>query len=330
MQEKLLGKEWWITAVKGFEIVGVSIRDRSCLQLLSRKAVPPDESGRVLDGDIPTRVTSLYPDSPEGENVGFQELHGYPYPRLGVSRAPFERPGALVAAMNRDGDVWPFGGGNGPAEQISPGGWPGVSRLKCLWGFTYCVGGSRDIFKRVAVGQWERDNRIPEPKTKDEMAVSGFNDLDAFSESDMYAVGGHGDIWHFDGSAWRQMGFPTNEQLATVTCAGDGNVYITSEGGSLWVGQKSTWRLLQEQRSSVLCNDAVWFNGQLWMGSDYALRVWDGKAIVPPTHEGRTILASGHVDAYDGLLAVADLWNVSTFDGQTWRRVVAPYKDGGP
>jgi hypothetical protein len=330
MNTPIVKRPLWQQMLQGFEITGIAIRDKATLQLVAKKALPADEASHVFDSEIPTRIASIFLNEPVDDNIECQELHGMAYPKVGVSRAPFPRPGGLVASLNSEGDVWPLGGGNGPAEQISPGGWPGVSRLKCLWGYTYCVGGSRDIFKRVAVGQWERDNRIPEPKTKDEMGVSGFNDLDAFSESDMYAVGGHGDIWHFNGSAWRQMGFPTNEQLATVTCAGDGNVYITSEGGSLWVGQKSTWRLLQRQASSVLCNDAVWFDGQLWMGSDYALRVWDGKAIVPPTHEGRTILASGHVDAYDGLLAVADLWNVSTFDGKTWRRVVAPYKDGGP
>ena len=100
------------------------------------------------------------------------------------------------------------------------------------------------------------------------------------------AVGGHGDVWHFDGRVWRQMGFPTNEQLATVTCAGDGNVYITSEGGSLWVGQLSTWRLLEKRGSSVLWNDVRWFDGKLWLASDYQLRVWNGREITTPALPG--------------------------------------------
>ena len=323
----VVAKALWQQMLQGFEITGIAIRDKATLQLVGKKALPADEATHLSDSQIPTRIVSIFLNEPVDDNIECQELHGMAYPRVGVSRMPFPRPSGLVASMNRDGDVWPLGGGNGPAEQIAPGQRPAVRRLKCIGGYTYSVGIARKVYKRIAVGKWERLDAIPKPVGDAEIDAAGFNDLDAFSESDMYAVGGHGDIWHFNGSAWRQMGFPTNEQLATVTCAGDGNVYITSEGGSLWVGQKSTWRLLQKQSSSVLCNDAVWFNGQLWMGSDYALRVWDGKAIVPPTHEGKIILASGHVDAYDGLLAVADLWNVSTFDGQTWRQVVAPYKD---
>ena len=62
------------------------------------------------------------------------------------------------------------------------------------------------------------------------------------------------------------------------------------------------------------------------LASDYQLRVWNGKEIVPQGHEGGTILASGYMDAHDGLLVVADLWSVSTFDGKTWRKAVAPFK----
>jgi hypothetical protein len=327
MSNPLVPKALWQPMLQGFEIIGVAVRDKATLQLLAKKAVSADEGSLLLDHQIATRIASVFLNDAPESSIEHQELEGMAYPKLGVSRAPFVRPGGLVASMNRDGDVWPLGGGNGPAEEIAAGQRPATQRLKCLWGYTYSIGLFRKVFKRVAVGKWERLDAIPAPVGDAAIDASGFNDLDGFTESDLYAVGGHGDVWHFDGSAWRQMGFPTNEQLATVTCAGDGNVYITGEGGSLWVGQKSTWRLLEQRGSSVLCNDAVWFNGQLWMASDYQLRVWDGKAVVPPEHEGKPILASGHMDAYDGILAIADLWTVSTFDGQQWRKVVAPYKD---
>ncbi len=326
-QIPLVPRTLWDQTLRGFEITGVAVRDRATLQLLARKAVTPDEGSHLADHEIPTRICSVFLNDPPDDSIECQELHGTAHPKLGVSRVPFERPGGLAASMNRDGDVWPLGGGNGPAETIAPGQRPAVQRLRCLDGFTYSVGLGRRVFKRVAVGQWVRLDTIPEPVTDAEVDAAGFNDLDAFNEADIYAVGGQGDVWHFDGTAWRRMGFPTQEQLGTVTCAGDGNVYITGEGGSLWAGRHSTWRLLQEQRSSVLCNDARWFDGRLWMCSDYALRVWNGEEIVPPKHEGRPILASGHMDAHDGILAVADLWSVSTFDGKAWRRIVAPYTD---
>lgn len=317
----------WKNIYEGYEIIGVAVRSSTVLQTVAKKAIDPDEASHFLNEQIPTRIASVFLDDVSEDNAGFREISGMRYPKIGVSRTAFHE-GALLASLDRDGDVYPVGGGlDGPFEKIAIGAWPGTQRLKCLWGHTYSVGLAREIYKRVAVGQWEKLDAIPAPAGKFAIDAAGFNDLDAFGESDMYAVGGHGDVWHFDGSAWRQMGFPTNEQLATVTCAGDGNVYITSEGGSLWVGQKSTWKLLEQRGSSVLWNDVQWFNGQLWLCSDYMLRVWDGKAIVTPEHEGKPVVMSGHMDAYDGILAVADLWTVSVFDGQQWRKVVAPYKD---
>lgn len=325
MSNAHVSKAGWAANLQGFEITGVAVRTRDILQLIARKAMPHEEATHLLDADIPTRIYSVFLDDHSDQNIECQELQNMAYPKLGVSRAPFERPGGVVASMG--GDAWPLGGGNGPLEKIVVGARSSTQRLKCLFGYTYSIGIARKLYKREAVGRWTRIEGIPMSKNEAALQAAGFQDLDAFSESDMYAVGGHGDVWHFDGREWRQMGFPTNEQLATVTCAGDGNVYITSEGGSLWVGQHSTWRLLEQRGSSVLWNDVRWFDGKLWLASDYQLRVWDGREIVAPEHDGKPILASGHMDAHEGLLVIADLWTVSTFDGQAWRKVVAPYKD---
>jgi hypothetical protein len=198
-------------------------------------------------------------------------------------------------------------------------------RVKTIDGFAYSVGGGRAIYKRTDIGKWTKIGEgFPQ---KEASSSQGFNDMDAFSASDMYAVGGHGDVWHFDGKAWKQMGFPSNVQLGTVTCAGDGKVYISGEGGSLWVGRESTWKSIYKGSSSILWNDAAWFGGQLWLSSDYQFRVWNGSELLPVTHNGELVSASGHMDVRDGLLAIASPTHVWTFDGQQWRTIVAPYLD---
>ena len=121
------------------------------------------------------------------------------------------------------------------------------------------------------------------------------------------------------------MGFPSNVQLGTVTCAGDGNVYISGEGGSLWVGQKSTWKSIYKGSSSILWNDALWFDNKLWLSSDYQFRIWNGKDLEPVTHNGKDVPMNGHMDAHDGLLAIASSEYVMTYDGTAWKTIVAPY-----
>jgi hypothetical protein len=335
-----LTKADWDLSLKGELIVDIALRDKSRIYVCSRKKVPHAEASLLMEGDIPSRITGIYLANTNGKTFGSQQIEGMMYTTVGVSRTPFEKPTGLMASRNSDGDVWPHGSaGNGPLEYIAKGKWPGADRLKCIDGFTYSVGGNREIYKRVAVGRWEPFVReglifsgdLPGIQTMstsrllDVTSAMGFNDLDAFSASDMYAVGGHGDIWHFDGTRWQKMGFPSNVQLGTVTCAGDGNVYVSGEGGSLWVGQRSTWRRVYEGSSSILWNDVLWFNGQLWLASDYQFRIWDGKEMLEVTHEGKSVSMYGHMDAYDGILAIASPEWVKTFDGKEWRTIVAPY-----
>ncbi len=318
-----LDKKRWQEVFAQYWITDIAIQERHILQMCGRQRMSQEAASQVWDADIPARLITLFTDRPEGNNCGFQELEGMHYPVVGVARAPFPRPSGLLSSRNADGDVWPRGGGSGPMEQIDKGKWPGPQRLKCIDAVTYAVCGGRDLYRRVEVGRWEpfRDG-LPQAEAT---SALGFSDMDAFSPSDMYAVGGHGDVWHHDGTAWRQMGFPSNVRLATVTCAGDGNVYISGEGGSLWVGEKSTWRQLYQGGSSVLWNDVLWFGGQLWLASDYQFRVWDGKALEPVMSEGKSVPVAGHMDAFDGILVIAGPEHVLRFDGAGWSELVAPY-----
>ncbi|QED70800.1 hypothetical protein FTV92_12950 [Escherichia coli] len=104
----------------------------------------------------------------------------------------------------------------------------------------------RRIYKRADTGQWDKvDAGFPVIESDTDQ---GFSDLDAFSDQDIYAVGGQGDVWRYDGHKWNMCGFPSNEQLSTVVCAPDGNVYIGGEGGNIWVGRKNTGREYMKAR----------------------------------------------------------------------------------
>ncbi|MDQ1918733.1 hypothetical protein [Massilia pseudoviolaceinigra] len=317
-------KEDWLEIFSGYQIVAVAVQDSTTVHFCARQKIPPNEASLLFDSQIPTRVITLLTKNPPGSNCGYEELHGMTLPVVGVSRVPFPQPSGMVSSRNADGDIWPHGRGiSGPLEFIKPGSYPSPRRLKCLNGFTYSVGVARSVYKRIEVSKWIKiQEGFPnvEGTTK-----HGFIDIDAFSDTDMYAVGGHGDVWHFDGLKWSQLDFPSNVQLGTVTCAGDGNIYISGEGGSLWVSQKSTWKSIYLGGSSILWNDALWFRDKLWLASDYQLRCWNGKELESVVHDGKSVPIYGHMDAYDGLLVVASPDYAMSFDGETWRNLVGPY-----
>ena len=40
----------------------------------------------------------------------------------------------------------------------------------------------------------------------------------------------------------------------------------------------------------------------------------------------KNVIASGHMDVRDGILVVADDYNVDLYDGTAWHKIVRPYK----
>ena len=323
MKPWLSKKDWSQTFHKNV-IIDCAVRDRNIIYFGVKEKVPHEKASLMCDHEIQSGIIALYLDEPDGNNWSCQKLSGMNLPLVGVSRSPFSRPSGLIVARNDDGDAWPMGNGDGPMEHIAQGKRPFPHRLKCISGYTYAVCSGRRIYKRTQAARWEAFAELPQAPEHWHM---GFKDLDAFSENDMYAVGGCGDIWHFDGSQWTQLGFPTNAQLGTVTCAPDGKVYVSGEGGSLWAGRENAWKKIYSGSSSLLWNDALWFDGRLWLASDYQLRVWDGDELKMVEKDGKPVPAYGHMDAYDGLLVVAGPEFVHGFDGKTWTVLVAPYRD---
>jgi len=320
-----ISKEAWLDGMHGWYTTDCAVRDANIIYLVTRQDLPDEETAKMWEHDIFTRFVVIYlDDNPKGE-LGYQELEGFSYPRCGVSRQPIAQ--GLVASKNRNGDVLAMGSGhNGSIEHIAPGKVPATQRVKCIDDYAYSVGLGRSIYKRTNIGHWVKlDNGFPEEEVT---RYQGFHDIDGFSETDMYAVGGHGDIWHYDGTIWMQEGFPSNMQLNTVTCAGDGYVYVSGMGGTLWRGRNSTWEHLYDGSYSIPWNDVLWFEDKLWLASDYMLRIWNGKEMVPVTDDkGQELPFSGHMDAYDGLLVIADTDTVMAYQNGKWRTLVAPYED---
>ena len=316
-----LHKDIWQEHISGWIITDVAVPHKNSIYLCLRQDLPDDQASRLFDHDIETELLAIHLDR-ESNQFGLRTLVGFNRPVVGVATLPLTQ--GLLVARNGDGQVSVVGSGKAwPDEFIHRRGWPITMRIKCINGYAYSVGAARKIYKRVEIGNWIMlDAGIPESEATSEQ---GFNDMDAFSETDMYAVGGHGDIWHYNGQRWQQMHFPTVEQLGTVTCAGDGNVYITGEGGSLWIGRESIWQCVHQGASTLLWNDALWFENKLWLASDYQLRQWNGKEMQKVEHQGKQIHTSGHMDARDGLLVIASPSEVRAYDGKEWRLIVAPY-----
>lgn len=325
----LISKLDWEKRFKGWIIKDCAIRTKSLISFVLRKDLPDFELNKLFDGEVPTRCTSFDTENNLLGSSGFNT--GFSFPQVGISRKPITQ--TIMTTRWRTGATWAVSSENKGIEEITPIGNTDPSKgivtlkLKCIDGWAYAVGMFRKIYKRVDIGHWEKVmDGFPQLSPEQiEKGRYGFNDLDGPNDSNMYAVGGHGDVWRYDGTRWHQCDFPSNEQLNTVTVAPTGEVYISGEGGNLWVGEKNSWKKIAKGFSSVLFNDSVWFNNQLWLCSGYQLKVGDGKELKTPQHNSELITYNGHMDAYDGLLVVASNYEVHAFDGNEWKCLVAPY-----
>ncbi|WP_348945531.1 hypothetical protein ABHF33_02765 [Chitinibacter sp. FCG-7] len=149
-----------------------------------------------------------------------------------------------------------------------------------------------------------------------------FEDIDGFSKTDIYAVGGKGDAWHFDGERWQQLPFPSNMQLEAVCCAGDGQVYIGAEQGTVFRGRGNRWEMIYKGQMSLPYRDMVWHDGRVWCTSDYGLwTITDGqheRADVPH----KVYSCAGHLSVGDGVMLLAGLWGTMLHDGKEWLPII--------
>ncbi|WP_157313938.1 hypothetical protein [Chitinibacter sp. GC72] len=217
-----------------------------------------------------------------------------------------------------------------------------ISRVVRAAGKVYAIGGYRCILRREGVEQWvnlrDEGKGAPLPEqlpAKDETSWAlslGFNDLAAFAADDMYAVGGYGDVWRFDGKRWLQCAFPSNAHLETVCCGDDSRVYISDQKGKVWAGRENRWELLADSDlpwgSQPI--DAVWFADRLILGGWGGLFALDGKELVPLQElEPRSpnAMVSGRLDVSPcgQFLLTAGPYGACLYDGQRWTRLFSMF-----
>ena len=324
-----LNNDRWEKNIKGYNIVDCSIWTNTKLVLIAKKDLPDEDYDVLKEGGIETRVITMTLDRND-IRCGKVSLDGFRFPKLIIERKT--EPVILTSSRQSDGCVFQMDTErNMDIENITPEGKPGPTtscntrKLKCIDGWAYAVGMGRRVFKRIEKNRWIPIlEGLSWPEQMDYMDM-GFQDIHGPNENNMYAVGGCGDVWHYNGEKWEWCDLPSNEQLSCVLVAPDGVVYISGEGGNLWRGSMHTWEKIYTGDSSVLNKDLVWYNNQLWVSSDYQLRVWNGKELLRPTHNGEQIIASGNMDVYENLLLIADLDTVKLFDGNEWHTIVSPY-----
>jgi len=207
-------------------------------------------------------------------------------------------------------------------------------RVRGIGKRAYAVGMGRQVYRRDGVDTWTaiddgclmKDTK-PIPKGVDQVEamkarICGFFSIDGFDEKDIYAVGVHGEIWHFSGKKWKQLDSPTNVTFNDVICAGDGQVYAVADDGLLACGREDNWSVVSDPAFNDSVYSLAWFNDQLYLAGLRGVFIRDDKGKIKPVKWGKDKpKTTGQLSAREGFMWSIGAKDIMEFDGKAWKRI---------
>jgi hypothetical protein len=236
-----------------------------------------------------------------------------------------KHPREQLCAVGTYGGVLMLGSGDRHEEQIAPNGELPKNRgplrgVRCIGDHVYVVGMNRQAYRRNTDNAWVSFDAGARPSPSDKTVV-GFEAVDGFSESEIYAVGWDGEIWAYDGKLWKQVDSPTNLTMTSLRCGGDGLCYAAGRRGLLVRGRGSKWDLVEHESIIDDIWGLEWYADRLYLATMDALyTLVDGKLHVVEFGSD----APGtcyHLSAGDGVLWSIGAKDLMAFDGNTWTRI---------
>ncbi len=288
----------------GYNILGCAVRSRDVLCFVVQEdytqwAEAPDGDD---DLDLKKRFIPYIRTKPKGQQWSAAKLTGFDGILVGFSPAP-PKPQVIVSGVR--GRVYATGSGESSMEDIAPVDENGprrgaILKLKTIGEHLYVCGNGRSVGRRLGRDEWQGFcHLIP---AAPEGVREGFDDIDGFAEDDIYAVGGEGDVWRFDGTGWRQCRFPSGLLLTCVCCAGDGHVYVGGLAGTVFRGRGDDWTVIHEGGLSLPFKDMVWHDGEVWCTNDYGLWTIRDGALREAAVSSAVKVCSGNLSSRDGVL----------------------------
>ena len=301
---------------RSYSFIDCTVRNKNIFCFIASRTLTDDDLQRYKKNDWSTSyrgqllVTYVRNKEP-GADWGWNTIP-YDYNDTGIHCSPMvigslDIPkNCVIAIETLSGNTFVnrvFISGNGPAFEDSAikgrreGGFSrgATNKIKNINGFAYVCNGGRGLAKRLENGEWLNLTKDLEIADRD-----GFDDFDAFSETDIYAGGGKGDVWHFDGEHWKQVPLPTNTWVQTICCGEDGYVYISCYEGLTFRGRDNKWQKIHHGGINLGFRDMVWYEGKVWCTSDYGVWTIENGVVKSANLPEGMSAYSGHLSVKDG------------------------------
>ena len=191
----------------------------------------------------------------------------------------------------------------------------GLRSVSEIAGFAHAVGYRGMVYRLDRLDRWTRiDEGLP--STFDVEAIHGWE------LSDLYAVGGNGEAWHFDGKQWKRVDLPTNQTLTCVKCTPNRVVYIGGHRGTLVRGSGGQWSVLPQPEVPDALWDLEWFKEILFGSTLDGLYELKGDLLEPVKYGKITPRSTYQLSAVDEVMWSSGEFDIMEFDGKDWTRIV--------
>ena len=198
-----------------------------------------------------------------------------------------------------------------------------VYGLQNIQGTIYAVGQPRAVARRDGPNQWTLISQEAQEGVEELDGLKiGFDCIDGFDQNDLYAGGGHSDLWHFDGTHWTPLDLPiANMRIRAISCAGDGQVYLVGRFGDIARGRGDRWEMVEHGVTESDFRDAVWYRDRLYAATDHDLYQLQGDelSLVDFGKVAKTPFSFGHLYVNAGLLLSAGAHSAALYDGEQWK-----------
>jgi hypothetical protein len=311
----------WEEHFKGYTIIDCVIPNDDRIAFLLKEDPAPGE-GTVDDNELMTRIVVQLRDEEAGEDWVYQDMTNARGPKLTYG---FE-PGLRLLTVSVFGEVFVLGGGEAkPEKDIPVREGIAIGAAAHVAGAAYVAGSGRTVLRRDRADRWTALNgglgRGDEEVTMDE----GFNALDGYGPEEMYAAGGAGDLWRFDGSRWHRIELATNVEINDLCCGEDGLVYLVGDGGTLIAGRGDVWAQVEQDVEDDALDSIAWYDGRAWISTSSRLYEFsNGKLerVEVRTADNEVQWTHAVVATGGGLLISAGPKDAFAFDGREWHCLV--------
>ena len=199
------------------------------------------------------------------------------WPAISMATSKTKGSNRNVVAIGPNGDYWEVEPSSAQESVGKITDFHGNLRtLSVIDETIFACGMGRVVLQREGKGKWKPIG--PKP-TQDDADVIGFEDIDGYSRTEIYAVGWGGEIWWFDNGIWRRVDSPTSVNLTALCCAADESVYIVGHDGIMLRGRYDSWSVIDTDRKENL-RDVAYYNGTIYVTTDFRiLKLVDNKLV---------------------------------------------------